>query len=137
MDSFLYKDIHPGGAIEGWISFLVKKNNNKVVTIFDRGRSSEAWFDLRADSSVMAVKSVSLSSDKISLAKGARKSLVATILPKDATNKNLTWASSNPSVVKVDKNGNLEVVSVGKAIIIAITEVGSVLNKNVKMDFLD
>lgn len=47
-DTFLHKDIYPGGEVEGWIVFKVNKNDNKVITVFDRNRTSEVWFDLRS-----------------------------------------------------------------------------------------
>ena len=45
--------------------------------------------------------------------------LKATIVPSNATNKAVTWTSSNSKVATVDKNGKVTAVSVGKAIITA------------------
>ena len=45
------------------------------------------------------------------------KKLDVNILPSNATNKNLTWSSSDKSVVKVDSNGNVKTVGIGSAII--------------------
>ena len=44
-------------------------------------------------------------------------SWMPTILPVDATNKKINWASSNPEVAYVDENNNLIRVSVGNATI--------------------
>jgi len=45
--------------------------------------------------------------------------LVATVLPEDATDKTVTWESSEPGVVDVDKNGLLTFGYMGKAVITA------------------
>lgn len=49
LETFLYKDIYPGGEVGGWIIFKVNKNDNKVVTVFEKDRTSETWFDLRSN----------------------------------------------------------------------------------------
>lgn len=46
-ETFVYTDIYPGGEVEGWIIYKVNKNDSKVVTVFDKDRTSEVWFDLR------------------------------------------------------------------------------------------
>lgn len=45
--------------------------------------------------------------------------LNATVKPNNATEKDLTWESSNKNVITVDKNGKITAVGVGKAIITA------------------
>ncbi len=52
-----------------------------------------------------------------------RYQLAATVLPEgDGVNRNVTWLSSNESVVKVDKNGLVTFVAPGYASIICQTE---------------
>ncbi len=41
-------EAYPGGTHEGWVSFLVKKDDNPLIVI-NRGEAGEVWFDLRAD----------------------------------------------------------------------------------------
>lgn len=48
---------------------------------------------------------------------GATTTLKATVSPDNATNKQLTWTSSNPSVIEVDANGTLKAVGYGNATI--------------------
>ncbi|MBQ7491369.1 MAG: Ig-like domain-containing protein [Clostridia bacterium] len=55
---------------------------------------------------------------------GSEDKLVAVIEPEDATNKNVTWESSDENVVTVDEDGNIMVVGVGEAVITVTTEDG-------------
>ena len=51
--------------------------------------------------------------------------LTAKVQPSNATNKNVTWKSSNPSIAKVDKNGKVTGLKEGTATIIAISADGN------------
>lgn len=50
----------------------------------------------------VAVSGVKLSADSVSIPKGEKRILTATISPADALNQELTWTSSNESVARVD-----------------------------------
>ncbi len=69
------------------------------------------------------VKGVSLNKSTLTMATGNanRQTLVATVRPTNATNKNVTWSSSNPSVATVDANGVVTGVAVGNATITVTT----------------
>ena len=58
-------------------------------------------------------------------AKAASAQLKATISPANATNKAVTWKSSNPSVATVDQNGKVTAVSNGTANITVTTQDGN------------
>ncbi len=53
----------------------------------------------------VAVESITLSKTSATMAYSSYLRLVATVLPEDATNKELTWSSSNTSVATVDNTG--------------------------------
>ncbi len=55
---------------------------------------------------------------------GQTKQLTAMVGPPNATNQNVTWSSSNPSVASVNAGGVVSGVGVGSAIITATTEDG-------------
>ncbi|WP_300351481.1 endo-alpha-N-acetylgalactosaminidase family protein [Clostridium sp.] len=61
------------------------------------------------------VTGIKLNKNNLNLKKGEKYTLKAEISPKDATNKEVIWISSNPNVVSVDENGNIEAKSVGEA----------------------
>ena len=51
--------------------------------------------------------------------------LTTTIFPSNATNKNIIWSSSNPTVAIVDSNGLVKTIAGGDAVILAKTEEGN------------
>ena len=65
------------------------------------------------------VSAVVLDRTSLSLAKGASETLTASISPRDATDKTVTWNSDNPSVATVDQNGQVTAVNAGNACITA------------------
>ena len=65
------------------------------------------------------VSSVSLNKTSVSLNKGETTTIVATVYPENATDKSVTWRSSNASVASVDGNGKITAVGGGSAIITA------------------
>ena len=66
---------------------------------------------------VVAVTGVSLSADELTINLGETGSLVATVLPRNATNKEVIWTSTDPSIATVDENGVVSGVSAGETII--------------------
>ena len=63
------------------------------------------------------VTSITLDKTNIELTKGETDLVTATVLPENATDKTLTWTSSNETVVTVDDSGNIIAVGEGVAII--------------------
>lgn len=60
----------------------------------------------------------------IVIGKGCKRTLVATIIPSDATDKSLIWSSSNESVVTVDSNGLITGVGKGNAVVTVASKDG-------------
>jgi len=80
------------------------------------------WFTASVKPLVVNVTGVSLNKKSLTLiAGGAGENLTATVTPTKATNKNVTWKSSNPSIATVDSNGKVEAVKAGTAIITVTT----------------
>lgn len=68
------------------------------------------------------VTGVSLNKKTLTLEEGEEYTLVATVKPSDAENKDVTWKSSNRSVATVDEDGVVYAVSEGTAKITVTTE---------------
>ena len=77
------------------------------------------------DPEPVAVTGVALNKTSTTLKFGGSETLVATVSPDDAENKNVTWSSNNENVVTVDGNGVLTTVGVGNATITVTTVDGN------------
>ncbi len=67
---------------------------------------------------------VSLDKEKAEMPVSGTLQLTATVLPEDASNKNVKWISTNPSVATVDSTGLVTAKAKGNATIIVETEDG-------------
>lgn len=67
----------------------------------------------------VAVTALSLSNTSITLTQKGTATITAGVGPANATNKTVTWSSSNTSVATVDANGKVTAVGVGTAVISA------------------
>ena len=77
--------------------------------------------------------SIVLNKTSASLKANETLTLVATVLPENATDKSVTWKSSNEAVATVDANGKVTAVAVGEATITATTADGSNLSASCKV----
>ena len=103
-----------------WVTF--SSINASSVTIY-----SDNWVQIDevkvTYADVVAVNGVSLSPTSAVLNVGQITTLTATVSPGDATNKAVTWSTSNPSVATVS-NGVVTAQGVGTATITVTTEDG-------------
>ncbi len=72
---------------------------------------------------IIEVTSISLSQTSLTLEIGESQTLTAAVLPDNATDKSVTWSSSEPSVATVE-NGKVTAVSGGTTTITATTSNG-------------
>lgn len=72
----------------------------------------------------IAVQSVTLDSSSISLNIGATQQLYATVNPSNATNKNVTWTTTNSTVASVSSTGLVTAKAVGNTTIKVSTQDG-------------
>jgi len=121
-------------------SVLWESNNEKVATVNQEGlvtavslgtavisvTTVEGGFKARYTITVkVVVTGVELEPlSKTVFEAGEEVELVANVLPEDATNKKVTWESSDPEVATVDDNGKVTAKSVGSVIITVTTEDG-------------
>ena len=67
----------------------------------------------------VAVTGIMLNTNSITLAVGGVYKLSAAVIPENATNKTITWTSSNPAVATVDATGNVKAVANGTTTVTA------------------
>lgn len=61
----------------------------------------------------VAVSGITLNKSTLSLAKDAEETLVATVAPENASNKQLVWSSSDDAKATVDQNGKVTAIAAG------------------------
>ena len=71
------------------------------------------------------VTNLELNKDSLTLQEKGSDTLTAAVEPANATNKNVTWESSDTSIAKVDANGIVTAISAGSATITATAADGS------------
>ncbi len=104
------KDVYYYGSEEDWGKINVGRNNqpllNATINYIFKG---------------LAVTDVELNSTELTLNIDESETLVATVTPENATNKNVTWTSSDETVATVD-GGVVTAVGEGVATITVTTE---------------
>ena len=74
--------------------------------------------------------SIKLTPESLDLYKGNEADLVAKVLPLTATDRSVTWSSSNSSVATVDQNGHVVAVGSGSAVITVTANGNSAVQAN-------
>lgn len=120
-------------------SKVAKVDTNGKVTAVAAGiatitaKSSDGTVTAKAVITVknVAVTKVKSSASKATLAVGKTKTLKATVSPSNATNKAVSWTSSNKKVAKVSSKGKVTAVAPGTATITVTTKDGKFKAKTV------
>lgn len=81
-------------------------------------------FQLEVRETILAT-SITLDRTVVEAIEGDEFTLVATVLPENATNKTVDWRSTDTSVATVNNNGHVKILKIGQAKIIASTTDGS------------
>lgn len=104
-DSFTINtyDVNTGDKIDNSFTITKKEEDKKDDTTKDN----------------VAVKSIKLNKTKVTLSKGKKVKLKATVAPSNATDKNVTFTSSNTKVATVNAKGVVTAKKAGKATITA------------------
>ena len=101
------------------------KAGEATITVTTEDGSKTATCKVTVKAATIAVTGVTLNKTATSLLVGGSETLTATVAPANATNKKLTWKSSNPAVASVDANGKVTGVAAGEATITVTTEDGA------------
>ena len=94
-----------------------------TATTVDGGKSKQCKVTVNAPA--VSVSGVSLSVSSLNLSKGQTERLTYTISPSSASNKNVTWSSSDESVATVTSDGTVTAKAAGSATITCTTDDGS------------
>lgn len=108
------KGIAPGKAVITVVANDGGFKDNCFVTVKDK--------DIHVTGLVWT--STDKTTDAITISKSDNVTLGVSVLPSDATNKNVSWTSSDEKVIKVDSAGKLTPVADGQASVIVTTEEG-------------
>ena len=80
-----------------------------------------AWGVLKNLAAGISVENVTLDKTELSLLVGEKATLVATVMPENATDKSVIWSSSDESVATVSSDGVVIGINAGSAVITATT----------------
>lgn len=103
------------------------RSDSRGIELYSEGVTSTfSSVDVWSTSvSTVPVTGVNLNKSTTTLIVGNTEQLIASVLPANATNKNITWTSSNTSKVTVSASGMLTAVATGSATITAKTVDGN------------
>lgn len=99
---------------EGLATALAEGNATITATAAD---GASASVDVYVSESAIHVESIELYPDVLELGVGWKTRVGYTAFPDNASDQRVTFASSDPSIVAVDENGNIESLAAGNAVI--------------------
>ncbi len=105
---FIYAKAKDGSGIEGKLSVEVEVARRAVFV-----SGIEIYYNGKNDYNAISITS------------GDTAGLTAVVTPNNATNRNVKWISSDPSVASVDADGNVTAKKAGEAVITAEAQDGS------------
>lgn len=98
---------------------------NATITVTTQDGSKTATCAVTVATSNIPVTGVTVTPTTASLVAGNTQQLTATVLPANATNKNVAWSTSNATVATVNSSGLISALTAGTAIITVTTLDGS------------
>lgn len=105
--------------------FHVSGGDTENYTVTYASTKADNANDPTPPATTVPVQSVSLDKSELTLPRLGTYTLKATINPDNASNQNMSWTSSDDKIAKVDANGKVTAVAIGKATITVTTEDGN------------
>lgn len=106
------------------IAVDLPENPNSAMSNCYLSNDNENWYLVNANvsaellySEIISVEEITVNPESLALQVGDGYQLTYNVLPKDASDKSVTWTSSNPSVVSVSSAGFVKALKSGKATI--------------------
>ncbi len=97
-------------TVDSWGMVTAVGSGQSIITVSTVEGGHRATCVVNVD---VAVDSVTLEPSSLTLMVGGEATLTATVLPVNATNKAITWQSTNPQVAVVDNTGRVSAISEG------------------------
>ena len=124
--------VTPKNAANKGVTF--KSSNSEVASVDGTGKvtgvgkgnatitvTSKSNTKIKATAAItvqdVLVSAIKLESEELEMKTGESKKLITTVLPENATNKNVTYTSDNETVASVDQEGEITAKAAGKATI--------------------
>lgn len=104
---------------------LIKYGEDNVIAISIDSYDYVQFDNMITLFKIVPVASVTLSETSLNIDQGEQKQLAVTVLPDNAYNRKVKWASSEPTIASVDQNGNVTGMGEGKATITATSVDGT------------
>ena len=108
--------------VEGGKVIAIKEGTTTITAKSEDGEKT-ATCAVTVSAKVISVDGISLDKESLELIEGDESTLIATITPENASNKKVSWTSSNPSVASVE-NGKITAIKEGTTTITAKSEDG-------------
>ena len=100
-------------SVENGVITALVEGESTIFVINDNGvKSNEILVN-----SIVKIKEIKLSKETLEIDVGKTETLLTTITPENATNKNLIWKSSNEDIASVDENGVVTGNNVGECVV--------------------
>ncbi len=112
-------------AATGVVKAIAVGTATITATTADGNKTATCTVTVTAAATNVPVTGVSLSAKTLVIGKNITKNLKATVAPANATNKNVTWVSSNKTIASVDAKGNVKGLKKGTVTITATTADGA------------
>jgi len=93
-----------------------------TATTTDGGKTAKC--EVTVEAKVIPVEGVTVDKETLEMVEGDEATLAATVAPEEATDKSVTWASSDEAVATVDAEGKVTAVAPGTATITVTTTDG-------------
>ena len=112
-------------AVDSQGNIMAQGPGTATITVTTKDGSKIATVKITVkEADPVVVTGVTLNETSLELTVGDEVKLVATVEPSDATDKEVTWSSSDEEVATVDQEGNVKVIKDGEATITVTTKDG-------------
>ena len=115
---------------QGGLIKAIKEGTATITVTSNNGKKATCKVTV---SKPIAVNKITLNKSSMNLNSGSSGKLNVTISPTNATNKYISWRSSNTNVASVDQNGLVIAKTAGTAVITATSSNGKTATCNVKV----